>query len=252
MVWNNESIIRLETIDSTNRYIRDNASELWSKHGESGFVVVTAGHQTAGRGQRGNTWSSNTGENLLLSILVRPGEALEVKKQFILSQAIALAVHDAMKRYGIDTRLKWPNDIYVGKRKLAGILMELDYSGTFVEQAIIGIGLNVNQDTFPAMDRVPVSMKMVLKKEFAVECVLHNVLDKFKERYTQLCNSKSDAIATEYSHLLLGIGEMRTFIDSQGEFTAMIEGVESDGHLLLKRNDGNMTRYAFKEVEMVL
>ena len=252
MVWNNESIIRLATVDSTNRYMRDNASELWSKHGESGFVVVTARHQTAGRGQRGNTWNSNAGENLLLSILVRPGEALEVKKQFILSQAIALAVHDAMKRYGIDTRLKWPNDIYVGKRKLAGILMELDYSGTFVEQAIIGIGLNVNQDTFPAMDRVPVSMKMVLKKEFAVECVLHNVLDKFKERYTQLCNSKSDAIATEYSHLLLGIGEMRTFIDSQGEFTAMIEGVESDGHLLLKRNDGNMTRYAFKEVEMVL
>ena len=252
MVWNNESIIRLATVDSTNRYMRDNASELWSKHGESGFVVVTARHQTAGRGQRGNTWSSNTGENLLLSILVRPGEALEVKKQFILSQAIALALHDAMKCYGVDTRLKWPNDIYVGKRKLAGILMELDYSGTFVEQAIIGIGLNVNQDTFPAMDRVPVSMKMVLKKEFAVESVLHNVLDKFKERYTQLCNSKSDAIATEYSHLLLGIGEMRTFIDSQGEFTAMIEGVESDGHLLLKRNDGNMTRYAFKEVEMVL
>ena len=252
MAWSKDSIVHLLEVDSTNRYVRDEAAALWQNRGINDFAVVTAGHQTAGRGQRGNTWSSNTGENLLLSILVRPGEALEVKKQFILSQAIALAVHDAMKRYGIDTRLKWPNDIYVGKRKLAGILMELDYSGTFVEQAIIGIGLNVNQDTFPAMDRVPVSMKMVLKKEFAVECVLHNVLDKFKERYTQLCNSKSDAIATEYSHLLLGIGEMRTFIDSQGEFTAMIEGVESDGHLLLKRNDGNMTRYAFKEVEMVL
>ena len=252
MAWNKEGIIRLATVDSTNRYMRDMANELWNRCGSNSFVVVTAGHQTAGRGQRGNTWSSNAGENLLFSILVRPGEALKVKEQFLLSQAVALAVHDAMKCYGIDTRLKWPNDIYVGKRKLAGILMELDYSGTFVEQAIIGIGLNVNQDSFPAMDRVPVSMKMVLKKEFAVECVLHNVLDKFKERYTQLCNSKSDAIATEYSHLLLGIGEMRTFIDSQGEFTAMIEGVESDGHLLLKRNDGNMTRYAFKEVEMVL
>jgi BirA family biotin operon repressor/biotin-[acetyl-CoA-carboxylase] ligase len=252
MVWNKESIIRLATVDSTNRYIRDKADNLWTMHGHNGFVAVTAGHQTAGRGQRGNTWSSNAGENLLLSILVRPGEALEVKKQFILSQAIALAVHDAMKRYGIDTRLKWPNDIYVGKRKLAGILMELDYSGTFVEQAIIGIGLNVNQDTFPAMDRVPVSMKMVLKKEFAVESVLHNVLDKFKERYTQLCNGKSDAIATEYSHLLLGIGEMRTFIDRDGCFEAVMQGVESDGHLILQRTDGGMGRYAFKEVEMVL
>ena len=259
MAWNKESIIRLATVDSTNRYMRDNSSELWSKHGESGFVVVTAGHQTAGRGQRGSTWSSNAGENLLLSILVRPGEALEVKKQFLLSQAVALCIHDAMKCYGIDTRLKWPNDIYVGKRKLAGILMELDYSGTFVEQAIIGIGLNVNQEGFPPMDRVPVSMKMLWKtkngkqrQDLILDDVLDAVLHSFERYYNELRYGNREAIATEYGKLLLGIDEVHNFIDKDGHFEAVIQGVESDGHLILQRTDGGMGRYAFKEVEMVI
>ena len=252
MVWNNESIIRLATVDSTNRYMRDNASELWSKHGESGFVVVTAGHQTAGRGQRGNTWNSNAGENLLFSILVRPGETLEVSKQFLLSQAVALSIHDAMKCHGIDTQLKWPNDIYAGNRKLAGILLELDYSGAFVEQAIIGIGLNVNQENFPPMDRTPVSMKMLRKRDFILDDVLATILDLFEHYYTEMRFGNRDAIAAEYKRVLLGMNERHTFFDRDGHFDAVIQDVESDGHLILRRNDGSTGRYAFKEVEMVL
>ena len=250
MAWNKDSIIRLATVDSTNRYTRDDADNLWNKHGENGFVVITATHQTAGRGQRGNTWSSNAGENLLISILVRPGEALEVKRQFLLSQAVALAMHDAMLHYDIDTRLKWPNDIYVGNRKLAGILLELDYAGRYVEQAIIGIGLNVNQQAFPPMDRVPVSMKMLLGREIAVDDLLNTFLDCFSHYYDQmkLCRESVDA---EYRDLLLGFGEKRNFIDANGAFEAVIEGVEPMGHLLLRRTDGSLLRYAFKEVEMV-
>ena len=252
MVWNNESIIRLATVDSTNRYMRDNASELWSKHGESGFVVVTAGHQTAGRGQRGNTWSSNAGENLLFSILARPGESLKVTEQFLLSQAVALSLHEAMLHFGIDTRLKWPNDIYVGKRKLAGILLELDYAGAFVEQAIIGIGVNVNQENFPPMDRTPVSMKMLWKRDFILDDVLATILDLFEHYYTEMRFGNRDAIAAEYKRVLLGMNERRTFIDGVGRFDAVIQDVESDGHLILRRNDGSTGRYAFKEMEMVL
>ena len=252
MAWNKDSIISLATVDSTNRYMRDNASELWSKHGESGFVVVTAGHQTAGRGQRGNTWNSNAGENLLFSILARPGETLQVSKQFILSQAVALSIHDAMKCYGIDTQLKWPNDIYAGNRKLAGILLELDYSGAFVEQAIIGIGLNVNQEGFPPMDRVPVSMKMLWKRDFILDDVLATILDLFEHYYTEMRFGNRDAIAAEYKRVLLGMNERHTFIDRDGRFDAVIQDIESDGHLILRRNDGSTGRYAFKEVEMVL
>ena len=259
MAWSKDSIVHLLEVDSTNRYVRDEAAALWKNRGISDFAVVTAGHQTAGRGQRGNIWNSNAGENLLFSILVRPGETLEVSKQFLLSQAVALSIHDAMKCHGIDTQLKWPNDIYAGNRKLAGILLELDYSGAFVEQAIIGIGLNVNQEEFPPMDRTPVSMKMLWKTEngkqrqdLILDDVLATILDLFEHYYTELRFGHRDAIAAEYCRLLFGIDEQHTFIDCNGRFDAVIKGVESDGHLILRRNDGSTGRYAFKEVEMVI
>lgn len=259
MALNKYQIVRLATVDSTNRHARDEAAALWKNRGTCDFAVVTAGHQTAGRGQRGNTWNSNAGENLLFSILVRPSGSLEVKKQFLLSQAVAIALHDAMKCYGIDTQLKWPNDIYVGNRKLAGILLELDYAGAFVEQAIIGIGLNVNQTHFPPMDKVPVSMKMLWKAErekqredFILDDVLATVLDFFEHYYTEMRFGNRDAIAAEYKRVLLGMNERHTFIDRDGHFVAVIQDIESDGHLILRRNDGSTGRYAFKEVEMVL
>lgn len=252
MAWNRDSIIHLATVDSTNRYLRDESCNLWSKRGDSDFIVVTAEHQTAGRGQRGNSWCSNAGENLLFSILVRPGDTLAVAQQFHLSQAVALALSEAMQCYGISTQLKWPNDIYVGKRKLAGILLEIDYSGAFVEEAIIGIGINVNQEQFPIMDKVPVSMKMLAGKDFALDKVLTTALNSFERYYNELRFGNKNAIAEEYEKRLLGINELRTFIDKEGQFEAVIQGVESDGHLLLLRNDGSTRRHAFKEVEILL
>lgn len=236
-------------IDSTNRYVRDEAAALWS----CGYsaVAVAANHQTAGRGQRGNVWSSEPGQNLLMSLLVRPGMSLEVANQFLLSQTVALSVHAAMRCYGIDTRLKWPNDIYVGECKLAGILIELDYRGAFVEQAIIGIGLNVNQSEFPPMDRVPVSMKMLSGRDFDVKDVLNTTLDCFSHYYS-LMKLGGGCIEAEYRELLLGFGEKRRFIDANGAFEAVVEGVGPMGHLLLRRDGCSLSCYAFKEVEMVI
>lgn len=244
------TIKRLDVVDSTNRYARDEADNLWVNGKD--IVAVTATHQTAGRGQRGNVWQSQSGENLLMSIILRPGCALEVTNQFMLSQAAALSIHAAMKCYGIETRLKWPNDIYVGGRKLAGILVELDYSGAFVEQAVVGIGLNVNQTEYLPMDRVPVSMKMLLGKDIPVEDVLRDVLCLFNRYYGELRWGCKETISAEYSELLLGFGERRKYVDAEGAFTAVMEGVEPTGHLLLRRSDGTLSRYAFKEVEQLL
>ena len=243
----NITVKHLDVVDSTNRYLRDGADNLWTDGKD--IVAVTAVRQTAGRGQRGNVWSSKEGENLLLSMLVRPGSSLEVANQFLLSQAVAVSLHAAMKCYGIDTRLKWPNDIYVGNRKLAGILVELDYSGAFVEQAIVGIGLNVNQTEFPPMDRVPVSMKMLLGKDIPVEDVLRDVLFHFSHYYQEMRCGCKETVFAAYRELLFGLGEERHFVDAQGPFMATIEGTEPDGHLLLRRSDGTLSRYAFKEVE---
>lgn len=245
------AIKHLDVVDSTNRYLRDEAGNLWV--GGEDVVAVTARHQTSGRGQRGNVWQSQSGCNLLMSILVRPGNSLEAKNQFLLSQAVALSAHSAMACYGIETRLKWPNDIYVGNRKLAGILVEVDYSGAFVEQAIIGIGLNVNQTEFSPMERVPVSMKMLLGKDIPVEDVLRDLLCNFSKYYADMRWDAQDAIAADYKALLLGFGEQCKFVDCNGcSFDAVMEGVEPTGHLLLRHVNGTLSRYAFKEVEMLL
>ena len=252
MAWSKESIIHLTTVDSTNRYIRDEAVALWENRGTGDFAIVTAEHQTAGRGQRGNTWNSNAGENLLFSILARPGESLKVTEQFLLSQAVALSLHEAMLHFGIETRLKWPNDIYVGKSKLAGILLELDYAGNSVEQAIIGIGINVNQKEFPIMDRIPVSMKILQGHEFILDDVLATILDSFERYYHELESGSKEFIAERYTRLLLGVNEQRNFVDKDGCFEGTITGVESDGQLIIHRIDGGISRYTFKEVEMIL
>ena len=240
----------LNTVDSTNRYAKDEADELWREAGcGARIAVVAARMQTAGRGQRGNVWLSQGGRNLLLSILLRPGDRLLVKEQFCLSQTVAVALHRAMSCYGIETLLKWPNDIYAGNRKLAGVLVELDFSGQYIEQAIIGIGLNVNQEQFPVMDRVPVSMKMLLGKEVATDDVLEVLLDEFKGLYNELLCGNVAPIVSEYERMLLGYGEHRLYKDSNGEFYAVIEGVSPIGQLLLRRNDGTLLRYSFKEDE---
>ena len=243
----------LDTVDSTNRYVRDEAVALWKEAGcDARMVAVVANTQTAGRGQRGNVWLSQSGSNLLLSLLIRSGEALAVTNQFCLSQTIALALHRAMKHFGIETLLKWPNDIYVGNRKLAGVLVELDFSASCIEQAIIGVGLNINQENFPSMDRVPVSMKMLLGKECSRSEVLAVILDEFDRLYEELLCGNMDMLATEYRRLLLGYGERRHYRDANGGFYAVIEGVEFTGQLLLRRDDGVLVSYCFKEVEQLL
>lgn len=244
-------IKHFKAIDSTNAYVRKNASGLRAAAGVAGAVVVCAAEQTAGRGQRGNVWQSAAGENLLATIMVRPA-SLPVASQFALSQAIALAVRETVSRYGVEASLKWPNDIYAGNRKLAGILVELDYSGPFVEQAVIGVGLNVNQSAFVPMDKVPVSMKMLKGLSFDVENVLSALLETFTHYYSLLCRGGYDVLAAEYKKHLLGFGRVMRYRDDKSEFDASIADVEGCGHIVLKRTCGTLSRYAFKEVELLL
>ena len=218
MVCDKKHIIRLDTVDSTNRYLRDEADIQWNKCAlGKGFVVVVAGHQSAGRGQRGNIWGSNAGENLLFSILVRPGEQLEVCKQFLLSQVVALSLHDTMRCYGIDTKLKWPNDIYVENRKLAGILVELDYSGAFVEQAIIGIGINEGKQSCISTEKRLQMIGQLYKDEPRVKVEAYSGLTvDFAEKW-------------DASFIIRGIRTVRDFEYEEGiaDINRKLTGIET-------------------------
>ena len=242
--------VHLGVVDSTNRYARDEAHSLKASAGNAAIIAVTADNQTAGRGQRGNKWLSSGGENVLLTILVEP-HFLAPVRQFALSQAIALAVRDAMQKYGIAVLLKWPNDIYVGKGKLAGILVELDYESDYIARAIIGVGLNVNQTEFVPMERIPTSMRKLTGYDFDVNDVTNSILINFVKRYSQIVECDSQ-LADEYKQALMGWGVSLRYKDTSGTFNAAIEDVEPDGHLLLRSDDGVLRRYAFKEIELCL
>ena len=141
--------IWLDTIDSTNSEALRRLPEL-----ESG-TVLAAREQTAGRGQRGNTWFTEPGKNLTFSIVLKFGEGglppLRATEAFWLNYVISVAVADFLQSHAIWCKVKWPNDVYVGKNKICGILIENALTGNGLAASVIGIGLNINQREFPQL-----------------------------------------------------------------------------------------------------
>ena len=144
-------IIWLESVDSTNLEAKRHISDI------DNLSVLSALEQTAGRGQRGNTWTSNAGENLMFSIVLK-SPALMPEDHFALNEIAALSVADFLSTYGIKAQIKWPNDIYVDDKKICGILIENSFRGKYISSSIIGIGLNINQRNFDVNLPNPTSM----------------------------------------------------------------------------------------------
>lgn len=239
-------VIRLDEVDSTNTYLRQ-----YHPAEEEQMVVAVAEHQTAGRGQGSNSWESEAGKNLTLSVLTRP-TWVPVARQFLLSEAGALALKDVLDTYTDGISLKWPNDIYWHDRKLSGTLIELNVSQRGISRCVFGVGLNVNQQTFTSDAPNPVSLAQILGHEVDREKLLEQLIASFR-RYSELTlNGAYMDIAAMYHEALYRRGDYYTFRDDVGEFEGRIFEVEDDGHLLLHDRQGVIRRYAFKEVEFVI
>lgn len=237
-------IHRILETTSTN----DNARDAKYRHGD----VVWAERQTAGRGQRGHTWTSPEGENLTFSLVLEP-LFLPVGEQFLLSEAAALALTDTFAIFGIDTRIKWTNDIYVDDRKLVGMLLEHNYSGQTLCRTIAGIGINVNQRAFdPALPN-PVSMAQAAGRTFDRQEVLETFLCCCDNRYAQLQRGEKVTLQRDYRDRMYRLGEMHPFRLPDGTpIRAAIEGVRPSGELILLHADGTRREYLFREIEFVV
>lgn len=239
-------VIRLDEVDSTNTYLSQ-----YHPAKEEQMVVAVAEHQTAGRGQGSNSWESEAGKNLTFSVLTRP-TWVPVARQFLLSEAGALALKDVLDTYTDGISLKWPNDIYWHDRKLSGTLIELNVSQRGISRCVFGVGLNVNQQTFTSDAPNPVSLAQILGHEVDREKLLEQLIASFR-RYSELTlNGAYMDIAAMYHEALYRRGDYYTFRDDVGEFEGRIFEVEDDGHLLLHDRQGVIRRYAFKEVEFVI
>jgi len=237
-------VFRIPVTTSTN----DEARDARYRHGDT----VWAERQTAGRGQRGHAWSSPEGKNLTFSLVLEP-HFLPVVRQFLLSEAMALALTDTFADCGIATRIKWTNDIYAGDRKLAGMLIEHNYSGPALARSIVGIGININQTDFdPALPN-PVSMAQLAGRTFDRSEVLETFLARCRQRYGQLERGDAGLLQEAYRQRMYRLGERHVYrIPGRGEIEATIEGVRPTGELQVRLADGTPEEYLFGEIEFIL
>ncbi|MCC8018471.1 MAG: biotin--[acetyl-CoA-carboxylase] ligase [Rikenellaceae bacterium] len=218
------------------------------RYREGDLIIAEA--QTRGRGQRGNRWHSTPGLNLTFSLVTEP-RFLPAGEQFLLSEAVSLAVVDTLRRYAVEAAIKWPNDIYVGDRKIAGILIENDICGAVLARSVIGVGLNVNETSFPDYLPNPVSMSGITgRADRDVTEVLSGFIRDFDTRYTQLSSGHTDTVTTDYDGLIYRKNIPARFRRPSGEiFEGTILRVEPSGQLIIENSHGHEEAFLFKEVE---
>ncbi len=214
--------------------------------------VVWADFQTAGRGQRGHEWHSRKGENLTFSVVL---ELLfvPITEQFSVSEVVALSLVDMLAEYGVEAKIKWTNDIYVGDKKLVGILIEHSLASTSLRRTIVGVGINVNQTEFDPSIPNPVSMAQLLDRELNSEEVLQCFLRHLQRNYELLREGGAEVLHERYNALLYRKDEYHIYALPSGEkFRAKILGTAPSGALRLEDEQGKTKDYLFKEVEFII
>ena len=238
------SCIVLETVNSTNAYLKE-----WMEREplEEG-TVVTAHQQTSGRGQMGTSWESQPGKNLTFSLVLYPS-FLPFQENFLISQSIALGVKKTLDSYTHHISVKWPNDIYWQDKKLAGILVENTVQGENFQSAVVGIGLNVNQEKFYSDAPNPVSLKQITGITINLEELLQQLLSGIFHYYDRIKReNERGGVRQSYQQSLYRKHGYHLYSDALGDFKARIFDVEKSGHIVLEDEAGNLRRYGFKEI----
>lgn len=264
-------IIELDEIDSTNRFLHEYTGE----EGEL-MTVVICNRQTAGRGNGSNKWESEEGKNLTFSIKFYP-VGVPANRQYVLLEAMALAVRGVLanevksvKSWSMledydfmfgrsvasstDCRgftVKWPNDIYWDDRKISGTLSECEINSNGVKSCIVGTGININQKEFLSDAPNPISLAQIVRRHIPLKRVFSSILEEFERRLAMVNAGGYDTIHDEYLKVLYRRVGSYGYLDADGKFYARIETVKPGGHLILRRDDGTLSEYEFKQVKFV-
>ncbi len=246
MLFHKRAIIRLESVDSTNNYAANLVRLSLPPEG----TVITAQEQTTGRGQRGTVWESSSGENLLCSIILYP-TYLNHNNHFYLIKAVALALRDlAEEQTEQEVYIKWPNDIIVDNKKIAGILMEATWSEQTMQSAIIGVGFNINQTQFE--NNKATSIKLCTKHNADVEQCLEAYLVILEKYLLKLMSGQYSEISRMYRESLFRLGQVSRFLYKGTLINAMITGVDENGQLRLYTEAGEGLSCGLKEIQFIL
>lgn len=240
----NPHFIYLDSVDSTNNYA---ANLIKTSIVESGTTVVTR-KQTSGKGQRGNSWESEDEKNLIFSLVLFP--QIKIKDTFYLNIATSLAVQKTLGYHLNLVKIKWPNDILVGTKKIAGILIENQIKSDFISSSVIGIGVNVNQDNFnPTLNAT--SMKSELNQDFNLENLMAELYTNLDFYFNLLMENNFKILISRYYENLFRFKAESEFEDGLGKFSGSIQGIDDNGRLIVLRNK-IPTIYDLKEIKFLL
>ncbi|MEM0938675.1 MAG: biotin--[acetyl-CoA-carboxylase] ligase [Bacteroidota bacterium] len=239
-----KKVIFLTQCHSTN----DELSSLIKKESVPEGTVIYTDHQFRGRGQRGDKWEDEPGKSILFSILLKPN-ALPVSSQYLLNLITGLAVLNTLKeKTTVSLKLKWPNDIYLNNKKIAGVLIENNVKGGKIEFSVVGIGLNLNQKI------IKVHQATSLLFETGVfsnrDDFLENLLISMEYWYLKLTHGRYPEIREAYHYLLLWKDEVHIFRDAHSVFKGVIKGIDEYGGLIIEKEDERLT-YGTKEIQFV-
>lgn len=238
------TIIALDAVDSTHNYA---ATMLRTTDLAEGTVVMSQ-FQEKGRGQRGSMWQSAPGQNLLMTLVLKP-QRFSASRQFLINQAICIGIVNAVReKYQLTARVKWPNDILIGEEKVAGVLIENSVRGEWIEYCLAGVGLNVGQSEFPD-DFKATSLKLQLRTAPELKTVLGDLLPFVESAYRRL--DQPQLIREEYFELLYGTDEMLFYEEGDSVYTARISGIGEHGELQLQCSDGRQLVRLFKQVRLL-
>lgn len=239
----NWPIVQLTSIDSTNNY----AAKLIETRQVVNELVINARFQRQGRGQGNNRWDSDPSQNLTFTLVLKPNY-LNGQSLFCLNQTISLGLIDFLFENQILARIKWPNDILVGCKKIAGILIENIFSGNTIDFAIIGIGVNVNQEYFPTLEDKAISIKNLIGKDINLDFILHQLLNCIHQRLKFLKRGELELIQSEYKKHMYLFNHWGKFIANDKTFRAKIIDVKPTGELCMLDEEGITRTFVHKEV----
>lgn len=235
----------LARVDSTNNYAMGMVHAGMAEHGMAWFTP----HQTAGKGRRGRAWQGEAGQNIALSVVLRPPASVQAHP-FALSMMAALACHRFFAPLaGEETSLKWPNDLYWRDRKAGGLLIENSYHGRDWQWAVVGMGININQTHFGDMGLKAVSLRQITGQSFDIVALAQQLYGQLLQTVEDFSTLDNAALCAQYNALLYRRGQTIRLKKGSQVFDTMLKGVDAQGQLLTF--DTLERSFAFDEVEFV-
>ncbi len=244
--WAGRPVFYYDELASTNLQ-----AKLDAENGAGEGTLIVADMQTAGRGRKGKGWSSPAGTNVYFTLILKPD--YDVEQASMVTLVMGMAVAEGIRATcGVDARIKWPNDIVAGGRKLCGMLAEMSVEREFIHYVVVGVGINVKEQVFPEeIADTATSLWQECGRKVSRGQLIVNVMKAFEARYKVFCGSRSlSGLVEEYNGMLVNKNREVRVLDPKGEFRGVSRGINEKGELLVEQEDGSVTAVYAGEVSV--